>query len=106
MFCFSLHEDLGILGFRGFEVWGLEGLKEEALFCPDLDLASMEGASEGENPTKNHENNNSNGKFNNSSEGQSKPKRQMKTPFQLETLEKAYACKFNLDFFLFFVLNL
>ncbi|CAL8146684.1 unnamed protein product [Prunus armeniaca] len=51
----------------------------------------MEGASEGENPTKNHENNNSNGKFNNSSEGQSKPKRQMKTPFQLETLEKAYA---------------
>lgn len=103
MFCFSLHEDLGILGFRGCEVWGLEGLKEEALFCPDLDLASMEGASEGENPTKNHENNNSNGKFNNSSEGQSKPKRQMKTPFQLETLEKAYACKFNLDFFFYFL---
>ncbi|CAI8591100.1 unnamed protein product [Vicia faba] len=39
---------------------------------------------------------NSNENFNNSkimssSEGQSKPKRQMKTPFQLETLEKAYA---------------
>ncbi|XP_009352854.2 homeobox-DDT domain protein RLT1 [Pyrus x bretschneideri] len=48
----------------------------------------MEAASEGENQNKNHE---SNSKFNNSSEGQSKPKRQMKTPFQLETLEKAYA---------------
>ncbi|KAM1689192.1 hypothetical protein PS1_037005 [Malus domestica] len=48
----------------------------------------MEAASEGENQNKNHE---SNSKLNNSSEGQSKPKRQMKTPFQLETLEKAYA---------------
>lgn len=43
---------------------------------------------------------NSNENFNNSkivssSEGQSKPKRQMKTPFQLETLEKAYACSFH-----------
>ncbi|XP_047163549.1 homeobox-DDT domain protein RLT1 [Vigna umbellata] len=39
----------------------------------------------------NNNNNESNSKFGNSSEGQSKPKRQMKTPFQLETLEKAYA---------------
>lgn len=34
-----------------------------------------------------------NSKLGNSSEGQSKPKRQMKTPFQLENLEKAYACE-------------
>ncbi|KAL5575360.1 hypothetical protein UlMin_017059 [Ulmus minor] len=46
----------------------------------------MEGTSEGETPNKNNDN-----KINNSNEGQSKPKRQMKTPFQLETLEKAYA---------------
>ncbi|XP_059439894.1 homeobox-DDT domain protein RLT1 isoform X2 [Corylus avellana] len=53
----------------------------------------MEAASEGEdrNQSNDHNNNNSNSKFGNSSEGQSKPKRQMKTPFQLETLEKAYA---------------
>lgn len=40
---------------------------------------------------ENNNNNESNSKIGNSSEGQSKPKRQMKTPFQLETLEKAYA---------------
>ncbi|XP_075664015.1 homeobox-DDT domain protein RLT1 isoform X2 [Castanea sativa] len=66
----------------------------------------MEAASEEENQNQNNEeninnnnnnnNSNSNGKINNnnnnnSSEGQSKPKRQMKTPFQLETLEKAYS---------------
>ncbi|XP_050257017.1 uncharacterized protein LOC126702367 [Quercus robur] len=63
----------------------------------------MEAASEEENQNQNNEENNnnnnnnngnSNGKINNnnnSSEGQSKPKRQMKTPFQLETLEKAYS---------------
>ncbi|KAL1335880.1 hypothetical protein HN51_030325 [Arachis hypogaea] len=39
----------------------------------------------------NENNNGSNSKIGNSNEGQSKPKRQMKTPFQLETLEKAYA---------------
>ncbi|KAL2321127.1 hypothetical protein Fmac_030096 [Flemingia macrophylla] len=63
-----------------------------------------EGCSEGENNRKrggtdddsneNNNNNNNNGrssKILNSNEGQSKPKRQMKTPFQLETLEKAYA---------------
>ncbi|CAJ1961770.1 unnamed protein product [Sphenostylis stenocarpa] len=44
-----------------------------------------------ENSNDNNNNNESNSKFGNSSEGQSKPKRQMKTPFQLETLEKAYA---------------
>ena len=61
-----------------------------------------EGASEGENNQKrggaddnsNDNNNGSNSKVANSNEGQSKPKRQMKTPFQLETLEKAYACSF------------
>ncbi|KAI6703711.1 hypothetical protein NL676_012847 [Syzygium grande] len=44
-----------------------------------------EGGSDGENQGR------SPGKAGNSGEGQSKPKRQMKTPFQLETLEKAYA---------------
>lgn len=61
----------------------------------------MEGASEGENQNKieassnnntNNMSNNGGNKVNNSNEGQSKPKRQMKTPFQLETLEKAYIC--------------
>ncbi|XP_014508807.1 homeobox-DDT domain protein RLT1 isoform X2 [Vigna radiata var. radiata] len=63
-----------------------------------------EACSEGENNRKrggtdddSNENNNNNSnhgissKIVNSNEGQSKPKRQMKTPFQLETLEKAYA---------------
>ncbi|XP_030528858.1 homeobox-DDT domain protein RLT1 isoform X2 [Rhodamnia argentea] len=45
----------------------------------------MEGGSDGEDEGR------SPGKAGNSGEGQSKPKRQMKTPFQLETLEKAYA---------------
>lgn len=45
-------------------------------------------ASDGENHNQNNDNIN---KISNSSEGLSKPKRQMKTPFQLETLEKAYA---------------
>ncbi|KAF4393124.1 hypothetical protein F8388_012633 [Cannabis sativa] len=49
----------------------------------------MEAASEEENQIKNDHN--VNNKINSSNEGQSKPKRQMKTPFQLETLEKAYA---------------
>ncbi|KAK7327836.1 hypothetical protein VNO77_21929 [Canavalia gladiata] len=47
----------------------------------------------GDNSNDNNDNTNNNGsssKIVNSSEGQSKPKRQMKTPFQLETLEKAY----------------
>lgn len=67
--------------------------------------SSMEAVSEGEdrNQSNDHNNNNSNSKFGNSSEGQSKPKRQMKTPFQLETLEKAYASTYRLLFiFLFF----
>ncbi|KAL2588960.1 hypothetical protein AAZV13_13G202000 [Glycine max] len=47
---------------------------------------------ENSNDNNNNNNNNeSNSKIGNSSEGLSKPKRQMKTPFQLETLEKAYA---------------
>ncbi|KAK7412388.1 hypothetical protein VNO78_03844 [Psophocarpus tetragonolobus] len=46
---------------------------------------------EGNSNENNNINNESNSKIGNSSEGQSKPKRQMKTPFQLETLEKAYA---------------
>ncbi|KAE9591707.1 hypothetical protein Lal_00039042 [Lupinus albus] len=44
---------------------------------------------EGDNSSEN--NNGSNSKIANSNEGQSRPKRQMKTPFQLEMLEKAYA---------------
>lgn len=44
-----------------------------------------EGGSEGEKQGR------SPGKAGNSGEGPSKPKRQMKTPFQLETLEKAYS---------------
>ncbi|XP_019423523.1 PREDICTED: homeobox-DDT domain protein RLT1-like isoform X3 [Lupinus angustifolius] len=45
----------------------------------------------GSDENSNENNNGSHSKFANSNEGQSKPKRQMKTPFQLETLEKAYA---------------
>ena len=73
----------------------------------------MEAASEEENQNQNNEennnnnnnnnNSNSNGKINNnnnSSEGQSKPKRQMKTPFQLETLEKAYSSAYKFWIFL------
>lgn len=67
-----------------------------------------EGSSEGESDRK--RGGADDGKIAVSTEGQSKPKRQMKTPFQLETLEKAYACKFfnfinwvlfcvNFDFF-------
>jgi hypothetical protein len=86
-------------------VWGLEALgvlfsirvisrvAKGAVALRSRSLSSMEAASEGEdrNQSNDHNNNNSNSKFGNSSEGQSKPKRQMKTPFQLETLEKAYA---------------
>ncbi|KAG4982917.1 hypothetical protein JHK87_027666 [Glycine soja] len=43
-----------------------------------------------ENNNDNNNNNESNGKIGNSSECLSKPKRQMKMPFQLEMLEKAY----------------
>ncbi|KAK7252126.1 hypothetical protein RIF29_35862 [Crotalaria pallida] len=45
----------------------------------------------GSDENSNENNNGSNSKVANSNDGQSKPKRQMKTPFQLETLEKAYA---------------
>ncbi|XP_061371622.1 homeobox-DDT domain protein RLT1-like [Gastrolobium bilobum] len=63
-------------------------------------FSSMEGeaGSEGDNKRKrggaddnSNDNNGSNSKIANSNEGQSKPKRQMKTPFQLQNLEKAYA---------------
>ena len=58
---------------------------------------------ENSNDNNNNNNNNeSNSKIGNSSEGLSKPKRQMKTPFQLETLEKAYAGLLSLTFFLFY----
>lgn len=50
----------------------------------------METNSEGENQNRGTSGGNNN--IGNSNEGQSKPKRQMKTPFQLEALEKAYAC--------------
>ncbi|KAG5062886.1 hypothetical protein JHK85_004069 [Glycine max] len=43
------------------------------------------------NNDNNNNNNESNRKIGNSSECLSKPKHQMKMPFQLETLEKAYA---------------
>ncbi|KAG4906881.1 hypothetical protein JHK84_055405 [Glycine max] len=47
---------------------------------------------ENNNDNNNNNNNNeSNNKIRNSSEGLSKPKRQMKMSFQLEMLEKAYA---------------
>ncbi|KAL2341845.1 hypothetical protein Fmac_009785 [Flemingia macrophylla] len=51
----------------------------------------MEEENDAVNNNSNDNNNESNGKIGNSSEGLSKPKRQMKTPFQLEMLEKAYA---------------
>ena len=60
------------------------------------------------NDVKREENNNdnnnnkSNSKIGNSSEGLSKPKCQMKTLFQLETLEKAYAGLLSLTFFILF----
>ena len=67
---------------------------------------SMEAAaSDGGNHNLNNDNIN---KISNSSEGLSRPKRQMKTPFQLETLEKAFACSFtNLSssfFYFFFII--
>lgn len=55
-----------------------------------------ENSNENNNNNNNMNNNGSNSKIMSSSEGQSKPKRQMKTPFQLETLEKAYACSSTL----------
>lgn len=63
-----------------------------------------EGGSDAENNTPKKEDGGENSKIMSSSEGQSKPKRQMKTPFQLETLEKAYASKF-IKAFPFFVLQ-
>lgn len=68
-------------------------------------FSSMEGeaGSEGDSNRKRgsaddnsdeNRNEGSNSKIANSNDGQGKPKRQMKTPFQLETLEKAYACSF------------
>ena len=75
-----------------------------------------EACSEGENNLKrggtdddsnennnNNNNNGSSGKIVNCNEGQSKPKRQMKTPFQLETLEKAYAGSFSALIFAIFL---
>ncbi|KAK8592389.1 hypothetical protein V6N13_062969 [Hibiscus sabdariffa] len=47
----------------------------------------MESCSEDENNQRKV----SNKKVNSSNEGNAKPKRQMKTPFQLETLEDAFA---------------
>ncbi|XP_057986243.1 homeobox-DDT domain protein RLT1 isoform X4 [Hevea brasiliensis] len=49
----------------------------------------MEANSEGDYQNTDG-NDNSNNNVGNSNEGQSRPKRQMKTPFQLEVLEKAY----------------
>lgn len=51
----------------------------------DFSTSSMETGSEGE----------SNRNINGQSDGSKKPKRQMKTPFQLGTLEKTYACMFS-----------
>ncbi|GLT80920.1 hypothetical protein SLA2020_523310 [Shorea laevis] len=47
--------------------------------------------SKGNNNNNNNNNQNTGKSMNNSGEGSVKPKRQMKTPFQLEALEKAYA---------------
>ena len=50
----------------------------------------MDPGSEGENDQiKNPDKN-----VSSSNEGNVKPKRQMKTPYQLEALEKAFACMF------------
>nr|KYP42015.1 Homeobox protein EgHBX4 [Cajanus cajan] len=49
------------------------------------------GIDDDSNENNNNNNNGSSIKIVNSNEEQSKPKRHMKTPFQLETLEKAYA---------------
>ncbi|XP_027339637.1 homeobox-DDT domain protein RLT1 [Abrus precatorius] len=57
----------------------------------EVENDAMKREDAGDNSNDNNNNNGSNSKIVNSSEGQSKPKRQMKTPFQLETLEKAYA---------------
>lgn len=54
----------------------------------------MEGGSEGES-NKNAQHSPSDGQT-------KKPKRQMKTPFQLETLEKVYASMFVSENFVFF----
>lgn len=72
----------------------------------------MEGDSEGErsNESKkigvgsnsNHPSNDGGG---GSGQQSVKPKRQMKTPFQLETLEKAYACMYFLFYFNIFLFN-
>lgn len=70
-------------GFGGlFDRFGRWGSWVLRFLCAP---AMEEGGSDGENQGR------SPGKAGNSGEGQSKPKRQMKTPFQLETLEKAYA---------------
>lgn len=67
-----------------------------------------EAASDGENHKRdngedNNDNNGSSSKVVNSGDGQSKPKRQMKTPFQLEELEKSFAGQYDLfDFLSFF----
>lgn len=71
-----------------------------------------EAASEAENDNQkrdeagdnnsNENNNGSSSKIANSNEGQSKPKRQMKTPFQLEMLEKAYSSLLTLSLVLLF----
>ncbi|XP_061344571.1 homeobox-DDT domain protein RLT1-like isoform X3 [Gastrolobium bilobum] len=53
--------------------------------------AGSEGHNRGGADDNSNDNNGSNSKIANSNEGQSKPKRQMKTPFQLQNLEKAYA---------------
>ena len=60
------------------------------------------------NDNNNNNNNESNNKIGNSSECLSKHKRQMKTLFQLETLEKAYAGLLSLTFFIlfFFLFNI
>ena len=57
---------------------------------------------ENNNDNNNNYYNESNSKIENSSECLSKAKRQMKTPFQLETLEKAYAGLLSLTFFILF----
>ena len=54
------------------------------------------------NNDNNNNKNESNNKIRNSSECLSKPKRQMKMPFQLEMLEKAYVGLLSLTFFILF----
>jgi len=66
------------------------------------DVKKEENNNDNNNNNNNNNNNESDNKIRNSSEGLSKPKRQMKMSFQLEMLEKAYVGLLSLTFFILF----